>query len=154
MPNFCKQMVVDDKTYAIEVLDQGGLEEYRAMLEQCIKTSDGFLLVYDVTSRRSFEAVDKFYKSIHRFKAGKPLYEMGTLRTSCSILVANKVDTMACSGHRRQVSSEEGQALAVILGTEYIETSALTGLNVENAFVTIVKNIRGVYHQNANEVDL
>lgn len=54
------------------------------------------------------------------------------------IVVGNKCDLEA----ERQVSKQEGEALARNFGCKFIETSAKSRLNVDNAFYDIVREIR------------
>jgi len=53
-----------------------------------------------------------------------------------TILVGNKIDLPL---HERQVSTVEGEGLAAELGIPFVETSALNGSNVENAFVRMTQ---------------
>ena len=46
--------VIDDEVSLLDVLDIAGQEEYSAMREQYMRTGEGFLLVYSITSRQSF----------------------------------------------------------------------------------------------------
>jgi len=57
------------------------------------------------------------------------------------ILVGNKCDKIT----EREVSREEGMKMARKLGSEFIETSAKTCVNVERAFFTVVRMIRENY---------
>lgn len=50
------------------VLDTAGQEEFSAMREQYMRTGDGFLIVYSVTDKASFEHVDRFHQLILRVK--------------------------------------------------------------------------------------
>ena len=52
--SYRKQCVIDDEVALLDVLDAVGLEEYSAMREQYVRTGEGFLLVYSITSRQSF----------------------------------------------------------------------------------------------------
>jgi GTPase KRas protein len=49
---------------------------------------------------------------------------------------------MSDKHHEREVSSQEGQALANDLGCEFVETSAKNGINVEKAFYDVVRQLR------------
>lgn len=50
------------------VLDTAGQEEFSSMREQYMRTGDGFLIVYSVTDKASFEHVDRFHQLILRVK--------------------------------------------------------------------------------------
>eukprot|EP00981_Chlorochromonas_danica_P014658 scaffold8522_cov157-Ochromonas_danica.AAC.2 len=91
--------------------------------------AQGCLLVYDVTSRGSFEHVRTWFDRARQL-GGQELE---------SVLVGNKIDLPV---HQRQVSYDEGAFLAEELGIPFVETSALNGSNVESAFVTMTKNIK------------
>jgi hypothetical protein len=96
----------------------------------CSRGAQGALLVYDVTVRESFEHVINWYERARQL-GGEDL-EL--------ILIGNKVDLPI---FQRQVSQQEGEALSRELGNiPFVETSALNGSNVENAFVTMTRNIK------------
>ncbi|XP_063790052.1 ras-related protein M-Ras isoform X2 [Pseudophryne corroboree] len=100
------------------------------MREQYMRTGDGFLIVYSVTDKASFEHVDRFHQLILRVK-DRESFPM--------ILVANKVDLM----HLRKISSEQGNEMAVKHNIPYIETSAKDPpQNVDKAFHELVRVIR------------
>jgi small GTP-binding protein len=52
----------------LDVLDTAGQEEYSAMREQYMRTGEGFLLVYSITSRQSYEEILVFQQQILRVK--------------------------------------------------------------------------------------
>ena len=66
--SYRKQCVVDDEVALLDVLDTAGQEEYSAMREQYMRTGEGFLLVYSITSRQSFEEIMTFQQQILRVK--------------------------------------------------------------------------------------
>lgn len=104
------------------VLDTAGQEEFSAMREQYMRKGDGFLLVYSVTDKQSYQNIVNFHTQILRVK-DRDVYPM--------LLVANKVDLV----HLRKVTEEQGRELAHRLGIPYIETSAKDPpLNVDAAF--------------------
>ncbi|XP_036995322.1 ras-related protein M-Ras isoform X2 [Artibeus jamaicensis] len=112
------------------VLDTAGQEEFSAMREQYMRTGDGFLIVYSVTDKASFEHVDRFHQLILRVK-DRESFPM--------ILVANKVDLM----HLRKITREQGKEMATKHNISYIETSAKDPpLNVDKAFHDLVRVIR------------
>jgi GTPase KRas protein len=91
--SYRKQCVIDDEVALLDVLDTAGQEEYSAMREQYMRTGEGFLLVYSITSRSSFEEISTFQQQILRVK-DRDSYPI--------IVVANKADLE----HERQVSSQ------------------------------------------------
>ncbi|XP_058408280.1 ras-related protein M-Ras isoform X3 [Diceros bicornis minor] len=100
------------------------------MREQYMRTGDGFLIVYSVTDKASFEHVDRFHQLILRVK-DRESFPM--------ILVANKVDLM----HLRKITREQGKEMATKHNIPYIETSAKDPpLNVDKAFHDLVRVIR------------
>ncbi|CAK4030440.1 ras [Lecanosticta acicola] len=127
--SYRKQCVIDDEVALLDVLDTAGQEEYSAMREQYMRTGEGFLLVYSITSRQSFEEIVTFQQQILRVK-DKDYFPI--------IVVGNKCDLES----ERQVSTEEGKQLARSFGCKFIETSAKSRINVDNAFYDIVREIR------------
>ncbi|OUM59641.1 hypothetical protein PIROE2DRAFT_66513 [Piromyces sp. E2] len=127
--SYRKQVVIDDQPCILEVLDTAGQEEYTALRDQWIRDGEGFLLVYSIISRSTFERVEKFRNQILRVKE--------TDRVPM-VLVGNKCDII----NKRDISREEGYFLAKRLQCEFIETSAKTCANVEKAFYTVVRCIR------------
>ncbi|CAP67384.1 uncharacterized protein PODANS_1_23850 [Podospora anserina S mat+] len=127
--SYRKQCIVDDEVALLDVLDTAGQEEYSAMREQYMRTGEGFLLVYSITSRESFEEIRTFQQQILRVK-DKDIFPM--------VVVGNKVDLAS----ERKVPQEEGEALAREFRCKFLETSAKTNTNVEQAFYEVVRAIR------------
>ena len=94
-----------------------------------MKRSDGFFLVYSITSRDSFEeSIPKFYKAIKKIKVKDfPL-----------VVVGNKKDLEK----DREVGYEEGEKLCKEYGCQFFETSAQSGEGVEKAFHQLIKDIK------------
>ena len=90
-----KQCFIDDEGALLDVVDTAGQEEYSAMREQYMRTGEGFLLVYSITSRQSFEEIVTFQQQILRVK-DKDYFPI--------IVVGNKCDLE----HERQVGKEGG----------------------------------------------
>ncbi|KAJ3294227.1 Ras GTPase ras2 [Rhizoclosmatium sp. JEL0117] len=128
--SYNKQVVIDDIPCILEVLDTAGQEEYTALRDQWIRDGEGFLLVYSITSRETFFRIERFKEQILRVKDTDDSIPM--------ILVGNKSDR---SGER-EVSKEEGIALAQRLRCDFIETSAKNRVNVERAFYNVVRALR------------
>ncbi|KAJ7736815.1 ras family-domain-containing protein [Mycena metata] len=127
--SYQRQCVIDDEVALLNVLDTAGQEEYEAMREQYMRTGEGFLLVYSVTSRDSFTEISTYHQQILRVK-DQDAFPV--------IVVANKCDLE----YERQVSMNEGRDLAKHFGCKHIETSAKLRINVDEAFNNLVREIR------------
>lgn len=99
------------------------------MRDHYFRKGNGFLIVFSVISRQTFNSLENYHKQILRVK-DETAYPM--------TFVANKVDME----DQRLVKPEEIEALSTRLGVQYIETSAKTGKNVEEAFATVVRQIK------------
>jgi GTPase KRas protein len=123
-----KQLVVDNRMCFVEVIDTAGQEEYATLRDQWVREGQGFILVYSIASRSTFERLEIFRQSMRRVKRGDPIF----------MLVGNKCDKT----YEREVSREEGAALARQFGCEFLETSAKTAQNVERLFMNLVRSLR------------
>ena len=66
--SYQKQCVIDDHVAKLDILDTAGQEEFSAMREQYMRTGEGFLLVFSLTDRRTFEDASRFHREILRVK--------------------------------------------------------------------------------------
>ena len=63
-----KQVLIDKEICLLDILDTAGQEEYSAMRDQYMRTGDGFLIVFAVDNRDSFENVENFWTQIMRVR--------------------------------------------------------------------------------------
>ncbi|KAJ6790425.1 hypothetical protein PWT90_07466 [Aphanocladium album] len=142
-----KQVVIDSQPCILEVLDTAGQEEYIALRDQWIRDGEGFVLVYSIASRSSFSRIKRFYHQIQQVKEwcassasypGSPISAATPQLPVPIILVGNKSDRVT----EREVSTQEGDALACELGCEFVEASAKDCTNVEKAFYDVVGILR------------
>ncbi|KAF2402295.1 ras-2 [Trichodelitschia bisporula] len=150
--SYRKQVQIDGQSCMLEVLDTAGQEEYTALRDQWIRDGEGFLLVYSVSSRASFNRIETFHKQIQRVKessqGGSPSFPGSPLSSTSTgsgsygpapvMLVGNKCDRVT----EREVSTQEGTALASQLGCDFVEASAKNCVNVEKAFYDVVRQLR------------
>lgn len=124
-------MCVSEKSSCIDnTIHPFPIEEYTALRDQWIRDGQGFLLVYSISSRSTFERVPIYRDQILRVK------DVGS--NIPMILVGNMCDKVT----EREVSREEGFQMGKKLGCEFIETSAKTCVNIERSFYTVVRMIR------------
>ena len=93
----------------------------------------GFILVYSIASRATFDRLEVFRQAMLKVKRQKPVF----------MLVGNKCDKQ----YEREVSKEEGAQLARSFGCEFLETSAKTATNVERLFTNLVRLLRQTKQQ-------
>ena len=133
-------MYVDDKMVRLQLWDTAGQERFRSLIPSYIKDSSVAVVAYDITSKtlgvqqicptrkqltfclgkQSFTNVAKWIEDAKLIRGNELLI----------ILVGNKID----QAEKRQVSTDEGQALAKELGVMFIETSAKAGVNIKQLF--------------------
>ncbi|XP_048118614.1 ras-related and estrogen-regulated growth inhibitor isoform X1 [Alosa alosa] len=125
--------VVDKEAIDLEILDTVNKEcvgPAATSLESSIKWGDGFLIMYSVTDRSSFEYVSRLKRLIDHVKQtlGIP-----------TVIVANKCDIE----NGRVVRKEEGQALAADLRCSFFELSvAESSASVETAVSQLIREVR------------
>mmetsp|Transcript_18897 Transcript_18897/g.48058 ORF Transcript_18897/g.48058 Transcript_18897/m.48058 type:complete len:192 (-) Transcript_18897:61-636(-) len=127
--SYRKQVVIDEESCLLEILDTAGQEEFTALRDQWIRDCEGFVIIYSIISRSSFEQVSTFKEQVMRVKDADRLPIM---------LVGNKCDLE----EKREVSTQEGVDLAKAFGAQFKEASAKTRVNVEEAFYDLVRMIR------------
>eukprot|EP01099_Mayorella_cantabrigiensis_P000033 TRINITY_DN1018_c0_g1_i1.p1 TRINITY_DN1018_c0_g1~~TRINITY_DN1018_c0_g1_i1.p1 ORF type:complete len:186 (-),score=35.09 TRINITY_DN1018_c0_g1_i1:265-822(-) len=127
--SYRKQVTIDTRTCVLDILDTAGHEEYSAIRDGYMRAAQGFLCVYSVISRPSFEEIASFRDQILRIK-DVTVFPM--------VLVGNKCDLESS----RKVSKIEGQELAKSFECPFFEASAKTRTNVEESFYQLVREIR------------
>uniref|UniRef100_A0A914X525 small monomeric GTPase n=1 Tax=Plectus sambesii TaxID=2011161 RepID=A0A914X525_9BILA len=126
--SYCKQVVIDNETCLLDILDTAGQEEYSAMGDQYMRTGEGFLLVFAVDDAKSFAKVAHCREQIRRVKDSEDVP---------IVLVGNK-----CDLRQRNVEMRLVQDTARSYGMPFVETSAKTRVGVDDAFYTLVREIR------------
>ncbi|XP_044610310.1 ras-related protein M-Ras isoform X1 [Equus asinus] len=128
--SYLKHTEIDNQWAILDVLDTAGQEEFSAMREQYMRTGDGFLIVYSVTDKASFEHVDRFHQLILRVK-DRESFPM--------ILVANKVDLM----HLRKITREQGKEMATKHNpTVSVEQPTVGPPTAEGGFLSVLSKAR------------
>lgn len=98
LDSYRKQCVIDDEVALLDVLDTAGQEEYSAMREQYMRTGEGFLLVYAINSKQSFEEIALFQQQILRVK-DKDYFPMVVVGNKCDLENEREVTRQGTSCH-------------------------------------------------------
>jgi len=123
-----KTVEVDDVARLLDIMDTAGQEEYAALRGQYIKGGDGFLLIYSIEEKASFDALHKIRTQILRIKESAQDIPM--------LLLGNK-----CDLPNRAVTVEEGTDLSNKWRCVFKEASAKTNANIDTAFFDLVRKI-------------
>ncbi|KAJ3306616.1 GTP-binding protein [Kappamyces sp. JEL0829] len=125
---FTKTVKYKGEEYVAEIIDTAGQDEFSILNSKHAVGIHGYVLVYSIASRQSFEMVSILRDKILNFT--------GMDWIPC-VLVANKVDLHP----QRQVSTEEGQKLAKEWNCAFIETSAKHNQNISRIFDQMLNEI-------------
>jgi len=117
----------------LTIIDLGGQDDFSALRTQYYRGAHYSVLVYDITSRKSFECLPEWYagilQNIDPSASGH--------NTLPGVLIGNKNDLESA----REVPTKDGRIYADLIGWQFWESSAKTGDNVEEVFNRIAKEI-------------
>lgn len=120
-----KQITVDDTRCSLQIWDTSGSERYRSMASMYFQGADAAVVVYDITSRESFDDVTNWLKE---------LKDKGPAEIVVA-LVGNKLDL---EDKHRAVTTDQGKDFAAQNKIPiFLETSAMTGQGIEEVFQKI-----------------
>ncbi|KAF3793864.1 Ras-related protein [Nymphaea thermarum] len=118
---------IDGKEIKAQIWDTAGQERFRAVTSAYYRGAVGALVVYDISRRQTFDGIGRWLNELQTHS------DMNVV----TILVGNKTDLK----DMREVTTEEGKAVAEAHRLFFMETSALDSSNVDAAFRTVVKEI-------------
>ena len=122
-----KSYKINEYIFKIELWDTAGQERYKSITAVYYKGAKGALVVYDTTSKSSFDNIDKWMEEIKE-KTDKDIKLM---------LIGNKIDLK----EYREVPNVNGINKAKDYGVPIMETSALDATNVNKAFSDLLREI-------------
>ncbi|KQK17534.1 ras-related protein RABA3 [Brachypodium distachyon] len=138
-----RTVLLAGKRVKAQIWDTAGQERYRAVTSAYYRGALGAMLVYDVTRRDSFEHAARWVAEL-RAHADKSIVV---------VLIGNKADLAVAAVGRRAVDVEEATAFAEEQGLFFYEASALSGDNVEAAFLGLLEEIHAAVSRRPLEVD-
>ena len=127
--DFIDEAKFENKEYKFKIFDTAGQERYKCISTNTIQIADGFLLVFSVTDKKSFELLDHWIKNIN---------DLVDIKSKILILAGNKADI---DDDEREVSREEAENYANQNNILYFETSAKSGLNIKEVFNKLYEDI-------------
>ena len=110
-----------------QIWDTAGQEKYKAITGAYYKGSKGAFVVYDITRKDTFDSIDRWINDLK--STADPKITI--------ILIGNKCDLE----HRREILKAQGEEKAKSFGCAFLETSALSGDNLDNAFQMMISEI-------------
>ncbi|KAF1799138.1 ras family-domain-containing protein [Mucor lusitanicus] len=125
-----KTMYLEDRTVRLQLWDTAGQERFRSLIPSYIRDSSVAVVVYDITSRTSFQNTSKWIEDVRAERGAEVII----------VLVGNKTDL----NDKREVTLEEGEKRASECNIMFIETSAKAGHNVKTLFRRIAQALPGM----------
>jgi len=121
----------------LQIWDTAGQEKYKGLIPSYVRNSSIVFLVYDISSKTSFENIPNWLNFIR------------TIENTSLVLCGNKIDL-----ENREVKEEEGEELAKKEGISFFEVSAKTDENIKNMFYSVVADLPTFSESNANKENL
>ena len=128
-----KNFKIENNIVKVQIWDTAGEERYRSITNAYYKGAKGSLLVYDITNKKSFENVEKWISDL-KANADEDI---------SMILLGNKTDLE----DKRVVTTEEGKNKAEFYNLTFMETSALNGNNIQEAFNELIMDVYKKNHE-------
>ncbi|OWF44692.1 ras-related protein Rab-22A-like [Mizuhopecten yessoensis] len=122
-----KRVEVDGKHYAFQIWDTAGQEKYRALAPMYYRGSAAAIVVYDITREQTFRAVKEWVSELRKNAA----------QDIVLAIAGNKCDLEDL----REVPYKDVQDYAQQKNAIFIETSALTAVNVPDLFIKIAHQL-------------
>ena len=125
--NYVCNEIIDGKYYKFKVFDTAGQERYKSISNSTIRVADGFLLVYSVDNKQSFDLLNEWLDAIS---------QQCDINSKVIFLVGNKIDV-----EKREVSNEEAVTFAKNKNLLYNETSAKSGFGIKDTFQKLFNSV-------------
>ena len=120
-----KLVEINSENVKLQIWDTSGEERYRSMAPLYYRGASVVLLVFDISQESSFKDIGSWLDQLKGHV---------NLNQTLLVLIGNKVDL---DPNLRQVSKEDAMAYAESIKAKYFDSSAVTGVNVEDIFNTV-----------------
>ena len=127
-----KNFKIEDNIVKVQIWDTAGQERYRSITNAYYKGAKGSLLVYDITNPKTFENIDRWLSDL----------KVNGDENISVVLLGNKSDLES----DRKVSTQQGKEKAEFYKLAFLETSALNGNNIDNAFNELITDVYKNHH--------
>ncbi|KTW26634.1 GTP-binding protein ypt1 [Pneumocystis carinii B80] len=119
---------LEGKTVKLQIWDTAGQERFRTITSSYYRGAHGIIIVYDVTDQDTFNNVKQWLQEIDRYAS----------ESVNKLLIGNKSDMV----DKKVVDPSQAKELADGLSIPFLETSAKSSINVEQAFITMAQEIK------------
>jgi small GTP-binding protein len=123
----CKHMDILGKRIKLQIWDTAGQERFRSVTKSYYRGAAAAILVYDITNTETFAKLNTWINDAKTLSR----------QDICMIILGNKSDL----GSARTVSFLQAANFCQENQIQFLETSAVTGENIEIAFQTIAKTV-------------
>eukprot|EP01040_Poterioochromonas_malhamensis_P015327 gene15327-17142_t len=130
-----KTTKIEEKKIQIQIWDTSGQERFRSLTQNYYRGTNAVILVFDITNRTSFDALNGWLDEI----------QQNTASETEIVVVGNKSDLNS----QRTVSYEEAANFARSLGMKYYEASAKDNINIDELFVGTAMDVYFTYFPDA-----
>ena len=142
-----KKVTINKKLYKLNLWDTIGQEKYRQLTKIFYKDSKIVIFVFDITSKRSFDELQKYWVKDVKEQIGDDSIVKG--------VIANKIDLFI----DEQVTTEKGEEYAKSIDAKFLSISAKTDgpKKFENFLMSLVEeyiNIKGDIVDDPNKINL
>ena len=110
-----------------QIWDTAGLERYKAITQAYYRGAKGAFVVYDITKKQTLDKVGELINNVKK----------SAHKNVSIILIGNKTDLE----DKREIMKEQGEEKAKKYNVSFLETSALTGENLDKAFEMLMNEI-------------
>ena len=126
----------------LQLWDTAGQERFRCITPSFYRSAHCIMLVYDSTSLASFENVKSWMNTISLHSTSPSSTEVDVL------LVANK-----CDLQQQAVTIQQGQSLADTYNLQFIQVSAKTGTNIQDAIYLLAQQGKKYIDRKPNPIN-